>query len=91
MLKVKKLHVNLSYLIKDGELYTSPLTFKSFEQYSKIIFAIKLSKDERETKRSEGHGSNLGVVHEVGKVTRGYISNRVISLSKSKSFFSNLS
>ena len=26
-LEVKALHVNLSYLMKDGELYTSPLTF----------------------------------------------------------------
>ena len=32
LLKVKNLHVNLSYLMKDSELYTSPLTFKSFEQ-----------------------------------------------------------
>ena len=30
LLKVKNLHVNLSYLMKDSELYTSPLTFKSF-------------------------------------------------------------
>ena len=58
LLKVKNLHVNLSYLMKDGELYTSPLTFKSFEQYSKISYNIYLYKDERETKISEGHGSN---------------------------------
>ena len=87
---LKLLYLDLSYLMKDVELYISTLNSKSFEKYSKISYTINLSKDERETKRSEGHDSNLGVVHEVVKVTRGCISNRVVSLSKSTFFFSNL-
>lgn len=89
-IEIKGLHINLSYLMKAGNLYASPLTFDDFSEYSEISYKIKSSDDIRETKRSESFNSAVGQVHEVGRITRGYISNRVISLTKTTTFFSNI-
>ena len=86
-LEVENLHVNLSHLMKDSELYSSPLTFDNVDCYQKTRFQLKTCEDIRETKMSHSSFSSIGQVHEVGRVTRGYISNRVISLSKTTSFF----
>ena len=87
MLEVKNLQVNLSYLMKDGKFYASPLTFDSIDEYSRIDYSIRHSKDNRETKRVKPTNFSLGHVHEVGRITRGYISTRVVNLSKSTTFF----
>lgn len=86
-LEVKSLHVNLSYFMKSGELYSSPLTFEDISQYKKAHYTLKVSDDIRETKRSETSSFIAGQVHEVGRITRGYILNRVINLSKTTTFF----
>lgn len=86
-LEVKSLYVNLSHLMKDGELYSSPLTFDDIKDYTKVRFQVKSCDDIRETKMSNSSVSSVGQVHEVGRVTKGYIFNRVNSLSKTTTFF----
>lgn len=76
--------------MKSGELYSSPLTFEDISQYKKAHYTLKVSDDIRETKRSETSSFIAGQVHEVGRITRGYILNRVINLSKTTTFFSDL-
>ena len=73
--------------MKDGKFYASPLTFDSIDEYSRIDYSIRHSKDNRETKRVKPTNFSLGHVHEVGRITRGYISTRVVNLSKSTTFF----
>ena len=62
-LEVKNLRINLSYLMKDGKLYTSPLTFESFSEYFEIIYCLKSRDDTRKTKISEDASDVLGKVH----------------------------
>lgn len=88
-LEVKALHTNLSYFMKDDELYASPLTFDNISNYSKVDFQLKSSNDIRETRRSEPPKTLVGHVHEVGRISRGQIFRRVISVSKMTSFFSS--
>ena len=40
MLEVKNLQVNLSNFMKDGKFYTSPLTFDSIDEYSRIDYIL---------------------------------------------------
>lgn len=76
--------------MKDGELYTSPLTFTCINEYSKINYCTKFCKDNRETKRNESTIGLVGHVHEVGRITKSYISKRVNILSKTTTFFSKI-
>ena len=63
MLEVKNLQVNLLYLMKDGKFYASPLTFDSIDEYLRIGYTIRHSKDNRETKRFKPTNFSLGHVH----------------------------
>lgn len=87
-LEVKAFYVNLSYLMKDGELYVSPLTFEDVKEYSKINYCAKFCTDDRETKRADTTKGLVGHVHEVGRITKTYISHRVNSLLNTTTFFS---
>ena len=71
MLEVKNLQVNLSYLMKDGKFYASPLTFDSIDKYSRIDYTFRHSKDNRETKRVKPTNFSLGHVYELGLLKEG--------------------
>ncbi|KAJ9077091.1 hypothetical protein DSO57_1020072 [Entomophthora muscae] len=62
--------------MKDGELYVSPLTFEDVKEYSKINYCAKFCTDDRETKRADTTKGLVGHVHEVGRITKTYISHR---------------
>ena len=70
-LEIKDLRINVSYLMKDGKLYSSPLSFENLSEYSELSYHLKSYNGDRETKKSENSRSTLGQTHEVGKVTRG--------------------
>ena len=87
MREVKILQVNLSYLMKDGEFYTSPLPFDNINEYSRIdYFFINYSNDNRGAKRIKPTNFLLGHIHKVGRIIRRYLSSRVVNLSKSTTF-----
>ena len=75
--------------MKNGELYSSPLTFNNIDCYFKASFQVKSCNDIREIKMSHSSVSSVGQVHEVRRITKGYLSDRVISLSKTITFFSS--
>ncbi|KAJ9054916.1 hypothetical protein DSO57_1009573 [Entomophthora muscae] len=64
--------------MKDGELYVSPLTFEDVKEYSKINYCAKFCTDDRETKRADTTKGLVGHVHEVGRITKTYISHRLV-------------
>ena len=87
-LEVKAFYINLSYLMKDSELYVSPLTFEDVKEYFKIYYCAKFCTDDRETKRADTTKRLVGHVHEVGRITKTYIPHRGNSLLKTTTFFS---
>ncbi|KAJ9078777.1 hypothetical protein DSO57_1003241 [Entomophthora muscae] len=62
--------------MKDGGLYVSPLTFEDVKEYSKINYCEKFCVDDRETKRADATKGLVGHVHEVGHITKTYISHK---------------
>ncbi|KAJ9081532.1 hypothetical protein DSO57_1013664 [Entomophthora muscae] len=68
--------------MKDGELYVSPLTFEDVKEYSKINYCAKFCTDDRETKRADTTKGLVGHVHEVGRITKTYVSHRIIPTSR---------
>ncbi|KAJ9050239.1 hypothetical protein DSO57_1016383 [Entomophthora muscae] len=61
---------------KDGELYVSTLTFEDVKEYSKINYCAKFCTNNRATKRADTTKGLVGHVHEVGRITKTYISHR---------------
>ena len=47
ILEVKYLQENLSYLMKDGRFYKSPLTFDNINEHSRIDYYVRYSKGNR--------------------------------------------
>lgn len=89
-LKVDGLYINLSFLFINGVLFSSPLSFDDVSNYSRVPFGEVSCDDNRETRRAINKTCTVSEgIHEVGRITRGYISNRVVSLTKMTSFYSN--